>query len=98
MMESRVVLLANVAVLWLHGLARIGLIFALIRLNARRWQRIGREEHRPASQFTDAASVQNRLFALKLFQLSLADPGFDEPALFSWIRQENVPCCLEQAG
>ena len=89
-------LLADVAMLRLDGLANLGVVFDFVDLGLRRRQWIGSREHRTPAQFPDAGLVQNGLFPLHLLLLVLADAGFDESALLFRVRLENLACRLPQ--
>ena len=98
MVEGRVVLLADIAVLRLDLIAKIRVIFDLARLDGRGRQGIGRGEHRAAAQFPDAGLIEDALFPLQFLDLALAYPGFDKPAPLSWVGQEDIARGPEQPG
>src|SRR5436190_2433082 len=97
MMQLRIMPFTDVTVFLLTPIPKLR-VFDLFRLECRSRQRVGRGEHQPTTQFSDAGLIQNLLFSLQFLGFSLAYPGFDEAAFLFGVWQVHLARGPKQPG
>jgi hypothetical protein len=96
MVDGRVILLADVAILRLDDFAEVGIVGDFVLLKIFRRKNIRRGENFFAAQLADAGLVQLGLVALDFLRLAPAHGCLDEPATFVHIGTINGPRRREQ--
>ena len=96
MVDGRVVLLADVAVLRFDDFAEVGIVGDFVLLKILRQQNVRRGENFFAAQLADAGRVQLGFVALDFLRLAPAHGRLDEPATFVHIGTINGPRRREQ--